>query len=109
MLKKETIKQEIMLMTETTFLSGEFLEISDASKPAPLNEKEKLVEACWNGLLYTLLPFIFEQQPAGEKLYLWQIKEAYHFLELEFGRSDEPTDIQYSIDPYCFLETIPLN
>jgi hypothetical protein len=108
-MKKENIQQEILLMTETTFLSEELLENKDLSNPISPSEKEKLVEACWNGLLYSLIPFIFDQPAQGERLYLWQIKEASHFLELEFARFEAPKDPSSSIDPYHFLEIIPFN
>ena len=108
-MKKGNIQQEILLMTETTFLSEELLNSNDTSNSTSPNEKEKLVEACWNGLLYSLIPFIFDQPAKGERLYLWHIKEASHFLELEFARFEEPRDAHTSIDPYHFLEIIPFN
>jgi hypothetical protein len=108
-MKKENIQQEILIMTETTLLSEELLENKNLGNSTPLTEKEKLVEACWNGLLYSLIPFIFDQPAKGERLYLWEIKEASHFLELEFGRFEEARDAHFSIDPYYFLEIIPFN
>jgi hypothetical protein len=108
-MKKENIQQEILLMTETTFLSEELLENKDLDKSSQPSESRKLIEACWNGLLYSLIPFIFDQPAQGERLYLWQIKEAAHFLELEFARFQEPVDAHFSIDPYHFLEITPFN
>src|SRR5580700_11142070 len=103
-MKPASKQQEIILMLETTFLWREYLENDDSVKENFLSEKEKLVEACWNGLLFKMLPEIIEFSDKSEQLYLWQIKEASYFLELELGQSREPVDSFFSIDPYNFLD-----
>lgn len=90
-------------MTDTHFLSRECLEKDDLNSINPRSEMEKLLEACWNGLLQEILPEIFEIPVGDERLYLWQIKEASHFLELELGEFEETRDVHFSIDPYSFL------
>ena len=44
-----------------------------------------------------------------EKLYLWEIKEADAFIELELGELQESTDRYFSINPYSFLPEQPLS
>jgi len=104
-MKQYAMQQEILLMLGTSFSSMEYLEKDDSGNLNHLSEKEKLEQACWNGLLREMLPEIFEQGEGSTNLYLWQIKTASHFLELELGQSYQTTDAYFSIDPYCFLET----
>lgn len=108
-MKQESIQQEILLMINTTFLSREWAESDGSGNKNPLSEKEKLVEACWNGLLYKMLPEVFDQSIENERVYLLQIKEASFFLELELGQYQEARDIYFSIDPYSFLAIPHLN
>jgi hypothetical protein len=103
-MKQESKQQEIILMLETTFVWNRYFESHESDKKNFLSEKEKLVEACWNGLLFKMLPEILEFPNESENLYLWQIKEASYFLELELGQSKEPVDSFFSIDPYNFLD-----
>ena len=90
-------------MIDTTFLSRECFEKDEFANANPLTEKEKLVEACWNGLLHEMLPEVFEPLDGDEKLYLWQIREASFFLDLELGQFQETRDFHFSINPYSFL------
>ncbi len=102
-MKQNSIQQEILLMLGTSFLSRERLEKDDCGNKNHLTEKEKLEQACWNGLLQEMLPEIVEQTEDGEKLYLWQIKTVSYFFELELGQSQEKTEALFSLDPYRFL------
>jgi hypothetical protein len=102
-MKQNQIQQQILLMLGTSFLSRECLEKDDCSNKNHLTEKEKLEQACWNGLLHEMLPEIVEQTEDGEKLYLYQIKTVTHFFELELGQSHEQSEAQFSLDPYRFL------
>jgi len=100
---KNSTQQEVLLITGTTFTSGQLCK-KDETKPNQLSDNEQLTEACWNGLLQELIPEIFEKNTNETKLYLWQIREGNTFLELELGESPEEKDNYFSIDPYDFLE-----
>ena len=102
-MKQHQIQQQILLMIGTSFLSREFLEKNDCGNKNHLTEKEKLEQACWNGLLHEMLPEIVEQTEDGKKLFLYQIKTVSHFFELELGQSQEKSEAQFSLDPYRFL------
>jgi hypothetical protein len=97
-------QQEILLLTGTSFTAAHLCKADD--KADSLTEKERLEEACWNGLLKTILPEVCPQAPDGGELYIWQVRAATFFLELELSR--EPIDIDkvFSIDPYSFLSTL---
>ena len=97
-------QQEILLLKGTSFTSGHLCKEDDKSNG--LTEAERLEEACWNGFLQTMLPEICPQAPDGSDLYIWQVRAATFFLELELSK--EPADIEkiFSIDPYTFLSTL---
>jgi hypothetical protein len=101
----ETISthQEILLVTGTSFTSREFCETTDGINSNHLTEKEKLIMACWNGLLPEILPEVFEQPSANNKLYLWKVREASSFIELELGDINSALENEFSIDPYSFM------
>jgi len=77
----------------------------DQGKADQYTEKEQLEDACWNGLLQEMLPEAYAKTEHSGMLYLWQIREAAFFLELEIGEFPAAIDKYYSIDPYSFLET----
>ena len=102
-MKTNYAQQEILLITGTTFSSGKFRETSDGLSYNHLSEKEKIEVACWNGLLPTMLPEIFNQHSENKKLYLWEIREGESFIELELGEQYIEFEKHLSIDPYSFL------
>ncbi len=102
-METNTTQQEILLVTGTSFTSGNFCETSDGLSYNHLSEKEKLEVACWNGLLPVMLPEIFNQYAANKKLYLWEIREGDSFIELELGEQYMEFEKILSIDPYSFL------
>ena len=94
---------EVLLMIGTTLTSGHLHKKDDSLSEAHLTEEEQLEEACWNGFLGNTLPEIGLQTTAGGSLYLWQVKKAGAFLELELGETPGTIEGQYSISPYSFL------
>jgi hypothetical protein len=102
-MKTNYTQQEILLLTGTSFSLQEFSETTDGLNYNHLTEKEKLEVACWNGLLPTMLPEIFQQNAINKKLYLWEIREGSSFIELELGEIHLELEKQFSIDPYSFM------
>jgi hypothetical protein len=102
-MKATSTQQEILLMTGTSFSNRQSQEKADSDKSRNLSEKERLEEACWNGLLKEMLPEVFKEIDADKELYLWQIKEASSFIELELAEFPEEKDRYLSLDPYAFL------
>ena len=102
-MKTNFTQQEILLTTGTSFSSREFCQPPDGTD-YNFTEKEKLIIACWNGLLPEILPEIFEEQPVNKKLYIREIRETSSFIELELGDICPEFERQFSIDPYSFLD-----
>jgi len=95
-------QQEILLLTGTNFSLRLCYDQDDSNNMHKLTEREQLEDACWNGLLPDILPEIIEQ-PYGGKLYLWHIREAKSFIEIDLGETPEDKENIHSIDPYSFL------
>ncbi|MEP6928007.1 MAG: hypothetical protein ABI834_10240 [Ginsengibacter sp.] len=108
-METNSTQQEILLVTGTSFSAREFCATSDGLNYNHLTEKEKLEVACWNGLLPEMLPEIFRQHSVNKKLYLWEIREASSFIELELGERYIEFEKEFSIDPYSFLPMIVLS
>jgi hypothetical protein len=102
-MKATSTQQEILLITGTSFANRQGQDKSDNEKSRNLSDKERLEEACWNGLLKEMLPEVFTEIDKEKELYLWQIKEASSFIELELAEFPEEKDRYLSLDPYVFL------
>jgi hypothetical protein len=102
-MKTNFTQQEILLITGTSFSEREWSKNDDDGKRKNFTDKDKLEEACWNGLLYEMLPEIFKKSIDGKKLYLWEIKQGASFIDIELGEVPAKKDNYFSIDPYCFL------
>jgi hypothetical protein len=94
---------EVLLMTGTSFLAGNWIPKDDDPAGRQLSDMERLQEACWNGLLEMMLPEVWIKPSNDGILYLWDIKEAQAFLELELGEVPLPIDRRFSITPHSFL------
>lgn len=103
-MKATSTQQEILLMTGTSFANRQSQDKTDSSEKSKyLSEKDRLEEACWNGLLKEMLPEVFKEIDSKKELYLWQIKEGSSFIELELAEFPEEKDRYLSLDPYAFL------
>jgi hypothetical protein len=102
-MKSNATQTEILLMTGTRFSARQSNSIAEPGHSNNLTERQKLEEACWNGMLKEMLPELFEQPDGNKNLYLWQIREADAYIELEFGNAPEAKEKYLSIDPYAFM------
>ena len=108
-MKTNFTQQEILLMTGTNFTKNSLCKKNTGDESSAANDRDQLEEACWNGLLQEMLPEIYVKSAIGKKLYLWQIREAGSFLEIELGELPLVKDGDLSIDPYTFMETKVFN
>jgi hypothetical protein len=108
-MKKNSTQKEILLITGTSFSSKQLCEKNDDGNPKSLSEIEQLEEACWNGLIHEMLPEVFGEPAKTKSLYLWQIREAASFLQLDLSEYPVSKDKYFSLDPYTFLEVQSYN
>ncbi|MEJ7625938.1 MAG: hypothetical protein WKF35_03660 [Ferruginibacter sp.] len=107
-METKSTQQEILLFTNTRFSSRQWTGKEDPLKENNLSSKEKLEEACWNGLIWKILPEICEKTNETT-LTLWEINVANSFFDLKFSEFPKDVENEYSIDPYKFLEVQSLN
>jgi hypothetical protein len=108
-MKATSTQQEVLLITGTRFSSRQCQDKKDSGNPNRLTDNEMLEDACWNGLIQSMLPEVFDAIPDADKLYLWRTKEADAFIELELGEYPDQIEKESSIDPYTFLPTMILS
>jgi len=97
------VQVEVLVMTGTTFSAGNWVKKDDGPAGRQLSEVEQLQEACWNGLLKSMLPELWIDPPHDGILYLWEVKEARSFLVLELSEIPRPIDPRWSLTPHSFL------
>jgi hypothetical protein len=100
---KNYVQVEVLLITGTTFLAGNWIKKDESAADHLLSEMEQLKETCWNGLLETMLPEVLIKPPNDGVLYLWDVKEGQSFLELELSEVPLQFDRRLSITPHSFL------
>jgi hypothetical protein len=108
-MKTKSTQQEVLLITGTRFSSRQYQDKKDAGNPNRLTDNELLEDACWNRMIQSMLPEVFQSMPDANKIYLWRTKEAEAFIELELGEYPEEIEKEFSIDPYSFLPTLLLS
>ncbi len=107
-MKTNSIQQEILFLTGTTFSKREWCE-KVSGKKNNFTEMEQLEEACWNGLLPEMFPEIYLHPEDDKKLFLWQIKEGNRFIDAEIADFPEAIEKKFSINPYSFINFQTLN
>ena len=105
-MERNSTQQEILLVTGSNFFQQQCFEKNEQDSNKNLSQKERIEEACWNGMLEDLLPGLIEKNAEGKSLLLWHIKHANAFLELDLCDSPEETDAYYSVSPHVFVRVI---
>ena len=101
----ETIQQEILLFTDTHFSQREMCEKLETDNRSSYSAKDKLQEACWNGLLSDMLPELMD----NKKLFIWQIQEGKSFLCIDLSEQPAYNEPFFSLNPYQFLAEVNCN
>jgi hypothetical protein len=100
----DTLQQEILLLTGTTFSQKPLVENDARDSGNPLSVSEQLEQACWTGLLDELLPELI----TNKKLHIWQIWNTETSLQIELSQYPSK-EKRFSINPYYFLRTKDYN
>lgn len=108
-MKTQYAQMEVLLITGTTFLSRDLCEKDERRQNSHSSANEQLEEACWNGLVQTMLPEIFAEPAGDNRLYLWEVKAAVSFLQLDLGEIPAAAGSHFSIIPCSFLSTQSYN
>ncbi len=92
-------QHEILLLTNTRFAHTDFQKIN---KEKNKDHKQKLEEACWDGLFNNLLPELLQLKQSS-KINLWNIDVANNFMDLQFSKAPKKIEESTCLNPYIFL------
>ena len=107
-MKKQHIKQEILVSTRTSLANKVFSETNDINKNA--TPEEKFEEAFWNGLLKEIFSELMPYNPGqSEKIFIWGIYAGKSYLLVDLADAPGAIESLLSIDPHLFLPEVNLN
>ena len=98
---KNSTQQEILLVTNNSFAQRQWCS-KEKDSNITMTPQEQMEEACACGLIYEILPEVFSA-PENKKLYLWQMRPGFSFIQLEYGEFPLTTEKSTSIDPHNSL------
>ena len=98
--------QEILLVTNSGLASKEYIKREGPQPNIP--PKERLADACWNGMLGEMLPELCMTEN-NKALRLWELGEGNHLFYLKLGVADIRPDAEYTINPYRYADHVVLN
>jgi hypothetical protein len=94
--------QEILLMTNSKFSAQEYADKNE-NQSSKNNGRNKLAEACWNGMIPVMLPELFVD-PYNKRVTMWQLEECNHLLYALLGEENNIPSAEFTINPYLFME-----
>jgi len=103
-----THQKEILLVSNAGFFSKNWVKRNEAEADKHLTPKEKLIDACWNGLLPEMLPECFDTIN-DNALSLWEISDTNAFIDLDFWDGELKVEKEFSVNPYIFMEVKEYN
>lgn len=101
-------QKEILLVANTAFFSPHLVKINPSKAQQLFTQREKLVDACWNGLANELLPECFNEN-ADKNLSLWETRYTGAFICLHFWDGDQKAERGLALNPYIFMEAQEYN
>jgi hypothetical protein len=103
-MEPQVINQEILLITGSGFCSRQFCKRdSDNEGNNDYSAMEQLEKACWDGMLYEMLPELAGNPTAQRDNYIWNTTSGVNFLCINMGPCPMTAGKQASINPYFFL------
>jgi hypothetical protein len=95
---------EVLVFTDTHFLSMPLSEKYGPGNQSNHTKEEQIEDAFWNGLYREILVDPFLESDINEKIILWKVTPAEHFLNLEYGAQLSEIERLSSVNPYSFLD-----
>src|SRR4051794_1915671 len=113
-METNSIKEEILLYTNTTFFLNQLREKNPSAGVRLLSQREQLVQAYWDGLLDEILQKNIQQTKCSVKLFIKHLHREECSLQIilsDFNSilNKQPVEKQTSINPYVFLPEIGKN
>lgn len=108
-MKNNNSQLEILLVASTSLTRREMCEKEAPEENSALSVEEQLEQACWDGLLYNLLPEIMQSPIPCRKYFIWHIRQGQSLLQIQLSDSAILMETQDSIDPWLFLSAASNN
>ena len=108
-MKPETLIQEILLFTTTSFSQRQLCETNLKDDNNNLSATEQLEAACWNGLLPEILPEILHAADFHERLFMWQVDMRKTYLRISIAERPPVFKMRFALDPHIFLSKMEWN
>ena len=103
-MEPKVINQEVLLFTGNSFCNRQFCKRRDANEDNnDYSAMEELEKACWDGMLYEMLPELAGNPTQHRNNYIWNTASGVNFLCINLGICSMTTIKQTSINPYLFL------
>ena len=99
---------EILLMTNTKFSAREYADKNENQPSKNKSEHNKLAEACWNGIITSMLPELFAA-PHHKPFIIWQVEECNHLLYMQLGEENIVQDAAFTIHPFVLTDNASQN
>ena len=106
-MNNSTNQKEVLLVVNTSFFSKTWLKRNETAADKNFTQKEKIIDACWNGLVAEILPECFDT--TDKSLTLWQVNDADAFIDLEFCTAVEEKEKDLSVNPHLFMQVQTYN
>jgi hypothetical protein len=106
-MKPNTINQEVLLFTGTSFSKRQLCERDLTTAKEPADPSAALQKACWSGMLFEMLPGLLENSAA--KTFVWEVIPAETFIRVKAGTVYGSIENKTSIDPHFFLSAKNFN
>jgi len=100
-MKPNSTNHEVLLLTGTRFSKKQLCE-KDSQQPE-VSLTGQLQKACWNGLIFEILPDILEYAADKNGMYTWEVTAAEHFIDVKIGAAPYSVEYGMSVNPYFFL------
>ncbi|HEV8285452.1 MAG TPA: hypothetical protein VGQ09_14140 [Chitinophagaceae bacterium] len=97
----EAIHYEVLFFTCNQFSKRQFCEKNDCHSDH--STEGQLQRACWDGLVFEILPDIIENPLQKGSEYIWEVEPAENFIEIKIGAAPGPVELATSVNPYLFL------
>lgn len=101
-------QKEILLVANATFFSKQLVKCKPVKADRQFTQREKLVDACWNGMASEMLPECFNQDNDAH-LSLWEARYTGSFICLHFWDGDGRAERGLALNPYVFMEAQEYN
>lgn len=102
-MKQETTHHEILLFTGNSFSRREFCSRDEKDNGQQFSPVEQMEKACWDGMLFEMLPEILGSCHVKRESFIWDIMSGKNFLRISLGPTPTITENETAIDPYFYM------